>query len=195
MSDWQPKPKVYTLYGFAEGRAIGRVLRRDLRAAGYINTRFKSRADVLIAHSGGCLLVPKQNNAKLVILIDPPYWPGKHVAKSLVQKIKRDYGHHKEVKNMKRLSAKTGHNGRYFLTTAHRTVRMYKSHKILGFPEPHHGQKIVLIRNKHDPFCSPDIATILPQAEHYAFHEFPGEHDDMWHYPKKYIELINSVIQ
>jgi hypothetical protein len=195
MSDWQPKPKVYTLYGFAEGRAIGKVLRRELRQAEYINTRFKSRADVLIAHSGGCLLIPKKNKAKLIVLVDPPFWPGKNVVKSILQKIKRDYSHHREVKNVKRLSAKTGHNGRYLLTTAPRTARMRKAHRQQRFPEPMKGQKIILIRNLHDPFCSPTIAQELPQAQHYEFQEFAGEHDDIWHYPKKYIELIDSVIK
>lgn len=195
MSDWQPKPKVYTLYGFAEGRAIGKKLRRELRAAGYINTRFKSHADVFIAHSGGCLLVPKNAKAKLILLVDPPYWPGKHVTKSLAQKVKRDYQHHREIKKVRRLSAKTGHNGRYFITTLPRTIRMYKAHRMLNFPETKHGQQIYLIRNKHDSFCSPEIKDLLPQAKAYHYQELPGEHDDIWHYPKKYIELINSVIR
>jgi hypothetical protein len=177
-------------YGFAEGPALAKLFKQVVRNNGLNTTKKLSKADVIVAHSGGCLLVPKNNRAKLIILDNPPWWPGKKILTSSKQRAIRDLNFHRTMGIFRRWLIQSFHHLRYILSHLPKNTAIYRGHRRRAFPVPSLGQKIIIVRNLHDPFCSPDVMDLLPQAKDYQFVEFPGEHDDLWHYPDKYVELI-----
>jgi hypothetical protein len=57
------------VYGFISGPGLGRQLRDLLNSAGLTETPDINKADVLVAHSAGCLLIPAEARPKLVIYV------------------------------------------------------------------------------------------------------------------------------
>jgi hypothetical protein len=55
---------VCIIYGLNEGAAMGRKLVRALKEAGFTITDDSAGADIILAHSGGCYLVPPTNRAR-----------------------------------------------------------------------------------------------------------------------------------
>lgn len=190
------KHKICIIYGFAEGRALGKALRREINNQNFIITNRASKADIILAHSGGCLLVPNNNQAKVIILLNPPYWPHKKIMLSAKQRAVRDLNYHKQNGlYFKKWAIQTFHHIKYILLFIPKTLRMYLSHKKTKFPIPREGQSIMILRNEHDPFCSPNIASELPQAKFYQFKQLPGEHDDIWHHPKPYVDIVRQMLK
>jgi hypothetical protein len=71
---------VAVLPGWAAGKWHTRQFESALSAAGYTISDVL-HSEVIIAHSTACKLLSEKNPATLLILIDPPYWPGKSVSK------------------------------------------------------------------------------------------------------------------
>ncbi len=52
---------------------MGRKLVTSLKQAGFTITKNPSAADIVFAHSGGCLLIPVDNRAQLIMQVGTPY--------------------------------------------------------------------------------------------------------------------------
>src|SRR5688572_18120710 len=83
--------KVAIIYGWAEGHWHGHRLRKELKAAGLEYSHDPANADVIIAHSGGCYMLPDNSQANLVMLVGFPYYAGPHPIKFLPKKIKDEF--------------------------------------------------------------------------------------------------------
>lgn len=77
---------VFIGYGGFEGSWHGKKLRSALVDRGFSISRNCSDAEIIIAHSGGCFLVPESNCANIMILVGFPYWPGKSIASRIRHK-------------------------------------------------------------------------------------------------------------
>jgi hypothetical protein len=73
--------KVFIAYGWPEGQWHGKQLRNDLIDCNYQITYSPEEADIIIAHSAGCYLLPNSLRAKLILLIGLPNWPNKPLIK------------------------------------------------------------------------------------------------------------------
>src|SRR5690349_1106305 len=120
--------KVAIIYGWSEGPWHGKKLRQEISNAGFEIIKQPEKADIIIAHSGGCFMLPQQSRAHLVLLVGLPYWPGKHPVRSLRQKIKD------ETKNGWWLK-KTYFNAYYFLTRPRRWFMMWRAWRALALPD------------------------------------------------------------
>jgi len=69
---------VCILYGIFEGSWHGKRLRLALSNQGFGISDNSSEADIIIAHSGGCLLIPTDAKARLILLVGLPYWSVNH---------------------------------------------------------------------------------------------------------------------
>ncbi|HSW99696.1 MAG TPA: hypothetical protein VLH38_01535 [Patescibacteria group bacterium] len=156
-----------------------------LKHAGYTIINDPYKADVVIAHSGGCFLVPKDLPAKQIIMIGLTYWPHKSILRALFEKNWNDFHFHRRSRNARHWLRKFIWNTIYFWNWPH-NIRMLRARKRGEF---WHLKRLTLIRNEEDSFCTPDIANI-PFTHKPDFIELPDQHDDCWLHPKHYIAVI-----
>ena len=64
--------KVGIVYGWAEGPWEAKQFIQQVKISGYEVTQDLVSADILIAHSLGCFLIPANSRAKLILLIGMP---------------------------------------------------------------------------------------------------------------------------
>ncbi len=179
------KPKVCIIYGWSEGSWHGKQLRKSLHDAGFTITKRCEDANILIAHSGGCFMLPNTLDAKLVLLVGLPYWPGKRLIKSVRSKLKD------EPKNLwwiKKIIVNTG----YIFIKPKRWYKMWlawKSKNILGHVAP----KVVIIRNDNDHFLHPEEMHKIATLNNWFIKLLPGQHDDIWTNPSPYVKLVSDT--
>lgn len=180
---------VCIIYGITEGPATGQQLQAALERAGFEIVHNPTEATIIFAHSGGCLLVPPKNNAKLIIMSGLPYWPGRPWAYATGIKIWREYRHYRLRHAMKQWFHKLAIHMRYMLNL--RAALLMAAN--LSVDKPWNSrQHQVILRNRHDTYCSPDVLR-LPFKGSRTFISLSGEHDDCWENPIPYVNLIQSL--
>lgn len=162
-------------------------LLRALEYAGYRTTRNPYEADIIIAHSGGCFLVPNDLPAQQVIMIGLTHWPGKSIVRALIEKNWADFRLHRRARNIRTWLHKFSWNLLYFWNMPH-NVAMLRGRRRGDFWQAKH---VALIRNKEDSFCTPDIKS-LPFVHAPKFVELPGQHDDIWLHSERYTNIIKK---
>lgn len=178
-------PKVCIIYGFCEGPRMSTLMHQELKRAGHELTNDPYAADIVIAHSGGCFLVPHDLPASQVLMIGLTYWPGKSIARALVQKSWNDYLHHRSDRKARAWAKKTLWNGVYFWKM-HRNAHMLIKRRRGDFWKV---ERLTLIRNEEDPFCTPKLDSI-PFAVKPRYVTLPDQHDDCWLHPERVIAVI-----
>lgn len=178
--------------GFAEGRWHMKNLIRELEASGYELAETAAEADIIIAHSGGCYFLPKLQSRQLIVLIGPPYWPGKPLLLSLVQKLYLDFVDCVSRGMIIYWLQKTFWNTLYLLRDLLLAASMGLKARKQDFYKALAEHKVMIIRNQQDSWCSTKISAELSHNKHFSFHALPGQHDDCWHNPRPYVKLIEK---
>lgn len=181
--------KVAIIYGWAEGPWQAKKIKEALQDKDLGLAKNIRQADVIIAHSSGCYLVPKNIKAKLIILIGLPYWPGRSLASSDAKKLISEIRYHRRNKNTFWWLNKIMHNIWYIFTRPHKSLYIFTRHSASSLPDGNK-YKTILVRPTDDTFCHPEIMKILKPAKSYAFIDINGAHDDCWLNPKPYIDLL-----
>jgi len=68
--------KVAVIPGLFAGKYTTRPLRKALERAGY-KVVPSAQADIILTHSAGCFELPAPRKGQVVVMVDPPYWPGR----------------------------------------------------------------------------------------------------------------------
>ena len=175
--------------GWAEGYWQTKKFRSALERTGYQVTQDPSAADVIIGHSLGCYLIPKEVNAKSIVLIGLPYWPGRSILTSLRLKLKSEIRSHRKDESLGWWLNKMLHNGWYIISRPSKTYHGFTKQIPDDLPDGS-GNKVLLVRPTYDTFCHPEVMSTLGEAKNYKYFEIPGAHDDCWLKPKPYIDLL-----
>jgi hypothetical protein len=179
------RPTYAISYGLAGGPAHARKLKRHLHQAGYVQSRQVAKADIIIAHSGGCWLIPELAKPRLVIYVGMPLAQANPrqtwlAAQDAMLK-------HGQLKHSLRTRAK---NTFYTLRQPRRNLkitRMAKTAQPIIFP----GSSTVFIANRHDPWPrSPQTQEYLDNYD-WSFLSLPGPHDDIWEHSERYAVIID----
>ncbi|MGH7241284.1 MAG: hypothetical protein ACREGB_03245 [Candidatus Saccharimonadales bacterium] len=179
---------VAIIYGLAEGRYHSRKLRRALVSVGYQVTPAAQSADIIIAHSAGCYLVPAEHRAQLVLNIGYTYWPARSLLRSLHVKLTEERRHVGIPIWLYNCLIHTlymcniVHTWR--LAQAWSTRRQYLAD--LQWPE-------AFVRNRDDPYCQAESLLQITHQQH-RYVSLPGYHDHLWNEPDVYVNLLQSVI-
>lgn len=173
------------IYGFCEGPRMSKGMLRALKRAGHTVTTDLYKADVVIAHSAGCFLVPKDLRAKQIIMIGLTHWPGKSLVWALVQKNWNDFHCHRRDRKGMAWVKKFAWNTIYFWNMR-RNLAMWQARTRGDYWQV---KRLTLIRNQEDTFCTPDLAS-LPFTHKPRFVELPDQHDDCWLHPTRYVAVI-----
>ena len=177
-------------HGWAGGKRHVRRFLKALKENGFEERKRLAKVDVIVAHSTGCYRLKENTNAKLILLIGPPYWPSQNILKRLIKK----------TVHAKRVNAKNEgyvyviHKLMweiiYVIVKPSYTFIALKHHRYLHFLELIKNKKVILIRNQEDYFCSPEIEKAVKDYKNVRYLELPGGHDDFMTNPEPYIDLI-----
>jgi hypothetical protein len=179
-------PTVCILYGFCEGRRIGKDFEHELLLNGFCITRNVAQADIIVAHSGGCFAVPKNCQAKLVIFIGLPFWPGKSMLGTLRQKIWLDVRTSRN--RMPQILRKTTWHLIYFWNMVN-NWRMLEGKRSRAWE--HSSTTTVLIRNRYDAMCTANIRALHGDDSPILL-SMEGQHDDCWTDTGTYLAIIKA---
>ncbi|HVS79056.1 MAG TPA: hypothetical protein VHD84_02070 [Candidatus Saccharimonadales bacterium] len=181
---------VAVVEGWAGGPRLSRKFRQALEKSGFKLTRKVAAADIIFAHSTGCYLLPVQNQAELIVALDPPYWPGRAITRRWLDLMKTDTTLLKSGAGAGSFVSKKLWEIYYIFAKPRFTWSVLKNQSHLDFLDKHKGQKVILARNQGDEFCSPLIRERLKKYKNVKYVELPGNHEDYYVNPKSYIDLL-----
>lgn len=178
--------KVALIYGYAEGPRIACDFMAELNRLGHqlVDTTV---AEVIIAHSGGSYLVPDKNGAKVVMLVDVPYYDShRSFIRKLYKRVVEEGWSKKSIK-------KFGWNNWYVLSQPKRSFRMYKA-VINGSFYGLDKKKVLFVRNDKDLFGVVDQDKKEARQMGGVVKVLPGTHDHLWEHPELYIKLVEKYL-
>lgn len=191
------KQKIAILYGVGEGDYHGRRFIAELKKEGFDVVRDAAKADIVITHSGGCFFLPKLSDHQKYILINPPYWPGKSLTKSTVQKVSIDFMDFVRTGKIVQWCWKTviniAHILRYIIKFLTITLHAHRQR----FYEALKDEQSFIIRSERDTFLAPNADRLLEQkvGRVIPMYTGPGQHDTCWRNPAPYIEIIQRIVK
>jgi hypothetical protein len=189
------KQKVAILYGIGEGDYHGRAFVTALKQAGFDVVRSAEDADIVVTHSGGCFFLPPLTLDQNYVVINPPYWPGKSLVISTVQKVTIDFiDFVKDGKVLQwfwKTTINLAHIVRFLLKTLTITLHAHKQR----FYEAIRDENTIIIRSARDTFLTPDADRLLEQkyGRVIPLYIVPGQHDSCWRDPAPYVEIISKI--
>lgn len=189
MTDTNSRAKHLTFainYGFASGPVHSKKLRKLAAQAGFKPAPI-TKADIVIAHSAGCWLLPSDIRPKLIIYVGMPLATGRaqHIW------LRANLASFKEGNTRHNLSTRVK-NTYYGLRQPRRNLRIVREakHKI-GHPTLFSNVLAVFIANRRDLWPKSDTrqAALLAEQQ-WAFISLPGNHDDIWEKPERYVAIM-----
>lgn len=182
--------RAHIVYGFSESRLHGRRFIKALRKQNIRLTRTFDRADYIIAHSGGCFNVPELRKNQLLMLIDPPYWPGQTLRSRAVEMTKQVLsamrpGNRPLLEFYKNI-LRVGHV--IIMNPVNR--RIARQAKSFNLEDAVHHTHTILIRNANDPWITPDLTHLQQINPNLVIVTMPSGHDHCWDYPDAYVNLL-----
>lgn len=184
---------VALIYGWGEGAWESQEFRGLLYKKGLQTTNKVSEADIVLAHSSGCYLVPRDTARKTIFLIGLPYWPSRSLFQSGVRKLSAEIKFHRQNQSIGWWLNKILHNCWYILSRPSATYYVLTKHLEKNLPGGSLND-VILVRPKDDTFCHPEVLKLLRKTKSYKFLEIPGAHDDCWINSKPYIDLLLKEI-
>jgi hypothetical protein len=186
--------KVALIYGIGEGDYHGRAFVTALKSAGFQIVRDARKADIVVTHSGGCFFLPPLHLNQKFVLINPPYWPGKSLIISTVQKVSIDFIDFMRTGKVLHWFWKT------FINIAHILRFLFKALTITlhahkqRFYEAIRDEYSAIIRSDQDTFLTPNAQQLLEQkvGRVVPFYHVTGQHDHCWRNPDPYVKIIQE---
>src|SRR5579864_2793078 len=179
------KPLTFAIcYGFMEGSAHGRRLRQQLHQAGFKASKVHE-AELIVAHSAGCVLIPADAKPKLVIYTGMPLVlarPQRTWVRATWPRLKKGQWKHE-------LTTRS-HNTYYGVRHLKRNLSIMRDPKIAQpviFPRA----QTVFIANQHDPWPKGEELDKLVTQHPWVFLSLPGPHEHLWHAPHDYVTIID----
>lgn len=188
------KATVKIQYGIFAGERTGTRLRKALRRAGYEVVRDVNKADIVIAHSAGCFWLPEAPSKHKLVLIDPPYWPGRSI-KARARSRSYNNWHFRQFGYPFRPWLVRNVWGVYYAgRDLRRTLRILRYAPGYHLEEIIHNRNALLVRNEHDDWLTPDLGGLKRSYPHLKVVTVPGDHDDFNYHPEHYVDLLQSLL-
>ena len=185
------KPLTFALsYGFVEGSAHGRKITKLLKQVGMKPAKSLHDADVIIAHSAGCWLMPDRARPKLILYIGMPLpltRPQKIWLNSNWLSISRLLAKGHFLRIIQGFALNTYYALRHPLRSLN-IVRGAKTSEPTIFPDA----VSIFIANRFDPWPKSAKLDDYIKHENWAFLSLPGGHDNIWQHPAYYVDIINN---
>lgn len=189
-----PKTTVIVQPGLFSGPPQTRRFRQLLRKAGYDIARDASKADIIIGHSAGCFDLPSAPTHQKLMLIDPPYWPGKTVRQRARARMRsnfrfRSYGYSTRwwlVRNL--------WGAYYALFDVRRTRDIMTKVEAYDLDQIISNHQAILVHNTDDDWLTPDLDDLERRHAGLNVVHLPGDHEDCLHNPQPYVALLERLL-
>ena len=181
---------VAILEGWAGGPKLTRLLRSQLTESGFRVIKDTGKANIIIAHSTGCYMLPKSMSAQLIVLINPPYWPGQSILGRWIRMNKDELKFLRKQQGTPRFLKDKLWETYYIFVKPLYTWSVLNNKSHLDFLKNLDNRAVVLVRNRNDEFCSPKIKDVLVKYKTVSYAEVPGYHADYYINSKPYIDLL-----
>lgn len=181
---------VAVIEGWAGGPKLTRLLRRALTKSGFTIIKDAGRADIIFAHSTGCYMLPGNIQAQLILLIDPPYWPDQSIVGRWVRMNKAELKFLRKQQGTRQFLKDKLWEIYYIFAKPRFSWSIAKNRSHLDFLDRLSDKPIILIRNKDDEFCSPEVKAALKSYMNVKYVEIPGYHANYYLEPQPYVDLL-----
>ncbi len=184
-------PTYAILYGFSENQHHAKEMEQFLQKDGFIKTTDAARADVVIAHSAGCYMLPGDMHAKLVVLIGVPMNKDK-VRKTFFKAWRNDNVYQRQNKQFSKKLKLLSHNTATVIFHPAKQRTLVKLVATVNHEPPHIDvPELIVINNRDDPWPEPLLARQYTDTYRASFVSLPGGHDHIWQAPEEYVAIIN----
>ncbi|HSX43633.1 MAG TPA: hypothetical protein VLF59_06145, partial [Candidatus Saccharimonadales bacterium] len=157
MSQARPRAKVAILYGVVGGPHSQVRLLRGLRAAGYTVVSGPAKADIIIAHSAGCLWLPESETDQTLLLVGPPYWPGKTIRQSAKERSRNNFRFREYGYPFRRWFIRNLWGIYYLIFEARRTRYIIRHMAEFNLEQVVQAHDVTIVRNNDDEWLTPDL--------------------------------------
>jgi hypothetical protein len=188
------KPKIAVQFGIFTGKHTGKRLIKTLRSTGYNVVQDATKADIIIAHSAGCFWLPKAPTHQKLMLIDPPYWPGKTIGERAKSRSQSNMQFKSRGIITRDWLARNAWTFYYAFRHAKRTRQIFTLAKSFDLPVAITGHHVLLVRNNQDDWLTPDLDELQQANPNLIVKQLPGDHDDLLHNPEPYVDLLQSLV-
>lgn len=185
MNSSNKSPTYFISYGLGGGPWHSRAFRRLLGRSGYQLSQV-NEADIIIAHSAGCWLIPPTAKPKLVIYVGMPLaadQPGRTLTQANLASLRHGRLPGSVAGKLKNIY--------YWLRQPRRNLAIAQ-HPEIGQPVYFDGVPAVFLANHYDPWPKSEKLADFMDDHPWAFISLAGAHDDIWQHPEPYIRIIEA---
>lgn len=180
-------------YGILGGKHSMKPFIQALARQGIQTIAEPHKADVLIAYSAGCFWAPQPHAKQTLILVDPPYWPGRSLPSRAWQRAfsnthPMQYGYTWQAWASRQLWA-LYYTPRDILQ-AWRIIRAARHYDLASVVQQ---QPVTILRSQYDDWLTPDFADLKQLNEHTVCLTAPGDHDGITYLADDYAEIIQRA--
>ncbi|MBC7764138.1 hypothetical protein H7Y29_00310 [Microbacteriaceae bacterium] len=173
------------IYGLFEGPLIGKSFVAECKRRGYTIIADASKADVIVAHSGGWMFLPVNNAAKQIILIDAAHKSSRSLISKFAARVAYDVRHIVFSKLFIVWLVQRVLNVWYFVARFPTWLRMGRRYNTYDIVPLIKQSNVVVIQ-------SDDLSWYDAETMMYAYHFFQldeGCHDDCWIHPSVHMSV------
>lgn len=170
-------------YGFVEGKTRARRFARLCKKSGFELAELEN-ADLIVAHSAGCWLLPADIHPKLVIYVGMPLNRSRsqeNWLKSTIDSI--------NIEGLKNNITARLSNIYYLLRNPIRNLKII-AHPRIGYAVEYADTPTIFIANQHDSWPIAEDFPVFIANHPWTFIGLPGTHDDIWQHPDRYVAII-----
>ncbi|HUB93249.1 MAG TPA: hypothetical protein VMB52_01990 [Verrucomicrobiae bacterium] len=184
------------LPGIVSGKQTTRQIQTLLRQAGYRVVKDPAEADIVLAHSAGCLWLPMvASQDQILVLVNPPYWPGRTVRERIRDRSRSNAQFYTYDIPLLAWITRQCRGVYYAVRNPLRTRYILQNIASYDLRETVRGKRrIIVVRNRHDDWLTPDLAELPQLNPNLMLVHIPGEHDDFNYHPQRYVRLLAAII-
>ena len=186
--------KVAVIPGIFSGKHTARPLTKALERAGYKVVSDTAQADIVVAHSAGCFELPAIQPHQKLMLVNPPYWPGRTAQERFHSRMRRNFHFREYGYSMQAWLVRNLWGVFYAITEPRRTRRIMRAAPAYDLESVVRGRTVLLVRNEHDDWLTPDLDQLQKANPSLRMAHLPGDHDDINYNPKPYVDLLQSEL-
>jgi hypothetical protein len=167
--------------GFLEGKLSSIALRSALKKRGHSITNNASDADIIIAHSGGWVFLPKLRENQRLILVDPAYKTNTSALTKSINRIRYDASHFIPTMLWQRVV------NTIYLVKLPTWIELKKRYDTYDITEYTNRVNTTICRVADPAWWSDGILDKSPAAIVYI----GGDHDSFWRSPQSFLKKID----